>query len=176
MSDEDEDIARRALQEHTQAGVSDHTLLGSLERRDWSTRPSRERFEAGEALAQKLTGREDGTPGEAIEMVKALTEAASVAEARVVELENGFRRYLVAVSRAPNNRDESEIDRVTRELVQLLFPPQPSDQNGTDEITRLRAALEQAGRDLQFHLWKGDPGSDKRFAAVQRVRKALGEQ
>src|SRR4051812_16171973 len=52
-----------------------------------------------EALAQKLTGRKDGTPEEAVEMVNALAEAASLAESQNQALQEENERLHKAYGR-----------------------------------------------------------------------------
>jgi hypothetical protein len=99
-----------------------------------------------ETLAQKLTGRKDGTPEQAQEMVNALAEAASLAESqnqalqeRIEELEKGLRNITSGIDHHPTrSNDAHDADRlysfiqsalgiVDQRAKQLLSPTQETD-------------------------------------------------
>ena len=71
---------------------------------------------------------------------------------------------------------EAEVKELREELVDERAVLAKTDREAEQRIKQMEEALRDARDHLRFHSWKDDPNSDKRFAAVQEIEKALDVQ
>lgn len=84
----------------------------------------------------------------------------------------------LALSALAGKADQARIRELERELgiTAEELPSYLKVKEQEARIANLEKALQEALDHLQFNKWQGDPGSNKRFAAVQSIRNALKEK